>query len=93
VDTTPALSIALICLLVFVCVCVCLCVCVSVCVCVYLHGVQDPPFSINKKLHGCMGCANASTRKKHDFPFVVPHCIVPQLRLFREPDVGETDTV
>jgi hypothetical protein len=40
-----------------------------------------------------MGCANASTRKKHHFPFVVPRWIVLQLRLFREPDVGETDTL
>jgi hypothetical protein len=63
------------------------------CVCVYLHGVQDPPFSIKKKLHICMGCANASTRKKYHFPSVVPHWVVPQLRLFRENDVGKTDTL
>jgi hypothetical protein len=39
-----------------------------------------------------MGCANASTRMKHHFPFIAPHWIVPQLRLFYETDVGQTDT-
>jgi len=55
--------------------------------------VDDPPFGIKNTLHGFMGCANASTRMKYHFPFVVPHWIVPQLRLFCETDVGKTDTL
>jgi len=64
-----------------------------VCVCVCLYGVEDPPFSIKNTLHGFMGCANAFTRMKYPFPFVVPHRLVPQLRLFYETDVGKTDTL
>jgi len=49
--------------------------------------------SIKNMLHGFMGCASASTRMKYNFPSVVPHWIVPQLRLFYETDVGKTDTL